>query len=71
MKSPAVFWSIAEKDCCELTKLAQKLLRIPASVIELKRLFCEKKHLSKDQSEKLTSLYYNLRLRDTKEIDYS
>lgn len=66
-----IFWRAAEHFYPELSRLAVKLLHIPASTGDLERLFSEwayvhskiRNRLTDQRSKKLIALYYNLRLK--------
>lgn len=56
---------MAIKDCPDLSNFAKKLLSVPACVLNIKHSF-NVQSLTKEKAEKLESLYFNLRLSDSK-----
>lgn len=71
--SAITLWTLAETWYPNLSKLAIKLLNIPASTAQLERLFSNwafihsylRNRLGSDKSKKLVNIYYILRHRDT------
>lgn len=69
---PTTFWTVAAAKHPSLSKLALKLLRIPASTAQLERMFSHWQHvhaairnrLCFEKSKKLTTIYYTLRSTD-------
>ena len=69
IKSPTAFWHTAEHKAYELSKAALKVAQIPACIIDLKCHFLGRKNLSPGQLDKLINLYYDLRIRDSKQSE--
>lgn len=69
--SPHVYWFMAEKVHPNLSKLAQRLLKIPASSAGIERLFSNwsfihsdlRNCLSAERSQKLIEIYYSLKMK--------
>ncbi|KAF2898878.1 hypothetical protein ILUMI_07306 [Ignelater luminosus] len=66
------FWKTAKLKCPKLSELAMKLLKIPASSVQIERLFSNwsyvhssvRNRLTFDRSKKLLYVYYSLKLTD-------
>lgn len=66
---PYVFWAMCERRIPNLSALAKKLLKIPASSAELERLFSNwsfvhtflRNRLLNEKSKKLVDIYYTLK----------
>lgn len=73
IKNPFVFWSLAAIKFPSLSKLATKLLQIPAASAQIERLFSSWAHvhcpvrnrLTFNRSKKLIHIFYTLRMKDT------
>jgi len=69
--SPHVYWFMAKKVHPNLSKLAQRLLKIPASSAGIERLFSNwsfvhsdlRNRLSAERSQKLIEIYYSLKMK--------
>lgn len=69
--TPATFWGLTERKHPQLSKLALRLLKIPASSAQLERVFSSwsfvhsdlRNRLGSDKSKKLLHCYYSMRLR--------
>ena len=69
---PIVFWMSAKVHYSELSSLALKLLKVPASSAAIERLFSQwsfvhnklRNRLSLNVSKKLLHIYYSLKLKD-------
>lgn len=65
MKSAIAFWNVAQHTSVELSGLAVKLLQVPACIRHIQTAeFRLQKDLSKDQADKVTALYYTLKLNE-------
>lgn len=77
IEDPIVFWNMAKAHYPSLSKIALKLLRIPASSASLERLFSQwsfvhnklRNRLSFEVSKKLLFIYYSLKLKDSNKCD--
>jgi len=71
--SSSTFWGLVENRHSSLSKLAQRLLNIPASSAQLERIFSNwayilaniRNRLTQERSSKLVSEYYALKMKDT------
>lgn len=66
IKSPIVFWKIAEQEASSLSRFALQVSSIPTSSIKIKDNCLERENLSDENLEKLLNLYYNLKIQETK-----
>lgn len=69
---PIIYWRLAERKHPVLSKLAIRLINIPASSAQLERLFSNwhyihsdlRNRLKPDKSKKLVHTYYSLKMND-------
>ncbi|XP_063219679.1 uncharacterized protein LOC134529475 isoform X2 [Bacillus rossius redtenbacheri] len=76
--NPSSFWGLAQRKHPEISKLAIKLLNIPASSAQLERAFSNwsyvhcplRNRLTFERSKKLLHVYHTLKLRDVPSDEY-
>lgn len=74
---PIIYWSMAKVKHPTLADLAIKLLQIPASSVQIERVFSNwsyvhsalRNRLTFDRSKKLLFVYYNLKIKDENVTD--
>lgn len=72
IENPLTFWRMARNECPNLSEFALKFLKIPASSVQLERVFSNwaqihspiRNRLTFERSKKLMHIYYTLRLKD-------
>lgn len=76
--TPETFWGLVEERHPDLSKVASRLLKIPASSAQLERIFSnwswihspKRNKLTTERSRKLIETYYSLKIRDQYTNEY-